>query len=224
MPLYWGDYFGKTTSLSTEEHGAYLLLIGTYWQRGRALPDDDRFLASCTKLSQKRWRNMRQKICEFFSVQEGVWRHERVELEILRSSERLKSARANGRAGGLAKSKLITVTVTNTEEERKENSSLRDEQKKSVRVSKTQIPETAPSELDQKRAITYWQKHGRQDLVEAVDDQASQFRAYHLKEGSRMADWSAAWTTWYGNALRFNKAPHSPVVAEDRMMKILRSL
>lgn len=208
MPIYWGDYFGKTTSLSTEEHGAYLLLIGTYWQRGRALPDDDKFLSLTTKLSQKRWRVVRPKISEYFSISDGLWKHERVENEILRSSERLKSARANGRAGGLAKSKLITITTTNTQERKKESSLRSDSPNaKAPRPSKTMIPENCPTVDDQKLAIDYWLRKERPDLVDRLSDEVQAFRAHHRKDGSRMADWSAAWTTWYGNAVRFNKPP-----------------
>lgn len=116
MPLYWGDYFKKTLHLSLEEHGAYLLLIGAYWERGRALPDDDSFFRSVTKSSSKKWKLVRPKVSEFFVLSEGVWIHERIEEELLRSSNRQASAIANGRAGGLAKSKLPHHTNTIEEE------------------------------------------------------------------------------------------------------------
>lgn len=116
MPIYWGDYFKKTLHLSTEEHGAYLMLIGAYWERGKPFPDDDLFFARVTKMSTKKWKMVRPKIAEFFDISEGLWRHDRVENELLRSSERQQSARANGQAGGVAKSKLTTVTITNTED------------------------------------------------------------------------------------------------------------
>ncbi len=112
MPTYWADYFANTTHLTTEEHGAYLLMIGAYWQRNAALPDDMHFLASLAKMTTRRFKSVRDKLSDMFVIVDGLWYHVRVERELLRSSERLKSARANGRAGGLAKSYLLTTTTT----------------------------------------------------------------------------------------------------------------
>lgn len=112
MPFYWADYFADTTHLSTEEHGAYLLLIGAYWRRAAPLPDDHKFLAGAAKLSRQRWGIIKNVVGAFFEIEGGVWKHKRIDLEILKSTERLNSARANGRAGGLAKSYLPTTTPT----------------------------------------------------------------------------------------------------------------
>jgi uncharacterized protein YdaU (DUF1376 family) len=119
MPLYWADYFADTTHLTTEEHGAYLLLIGAYWRRNSPLPDDKSFLASLTKMTVRRFNSVRDKLSDMFVLVDGLWYHVRVEYELLRSSERLSSARANGRAGGLAKSYLPTPTPTKEEESKK---------------------------------------------------------------------------------------------------------
>lgn len=116
MPMFWADYFGDTLHLTTEEHGAYLLLIGVYWRRGSALPDDDEFLSSVTKLGPRKWQRVKSSVAKFFTVEGGFWTHTRVEKEILRSAGRLESARANGKAGGLAKGKLTTTTSTKKEE------------------------------------------------------------------------------------------------------------
>lgn len=125
MPLYWSDYFGKTSHLTTEEHGAYLLLIGAYWQRGKPLPDDDQFLSAATRLSRKRWRIMRQKISEYFSLVDGAWRHERIEKEILNSCNRIAAASANANARWHAEPMLPTPTPTPIQEESKKKEDLK---------------------------------------------------------------------------------------------------
>lgn len=94
--MYWGDYLRDTAHLTAEEHGAYLLLIAAYWARGKPLPDDDAYLAQVTKLSKIKWKYRKQKISEFFFISDGVWRHDRVEKELVRSSARTAAGvRAN---------------------------------------------------------------------------------------------------------------------------------
>ena len=99
MPMYWSDYFGDTMQLSTEEHGAYLILIGVYWLRGGPLPDDEIWLASAVRVSRKKWKTISLRLSSLFTIRDGHWHHKRLEKEILRSSVRLQSARAAGAAG-----------------------------------------------------------------------------------------------------------------------------
>jgi uncharacterized protein YdaU (DUF1376 family) len=98
MPLYWGDYHADTRHLTGAQHGAYLLLMGHYWQRG-GLPDDDAQLwriAACSSLSE--WQEMRPVIEAFF--EEG-WRHKRIEEEFAKAS----AARVAGIASAEARRK-----------------------------------------------------------------------------------------------------------------------
>lgn len=94
MPMFWGDYFGDTTHLSVEEHGAYLLLIGQYWLRGCGLPDDDTRLSRLTRMSVKQWREVKPTIAEFFAVGNGVWLHNRIERELADTRHKVEQARS----------------------------------------------------------------------------------------------------------------------------------
>jgi uncharacterized protein YdaU (DUF1376 family) len=87
MPLFIGAYLADTQRLSTEQHGAYLLLIMDYWMNG-APADDDEELAQITKLSLSAWKKTKVKIVKFFSLVDGHWFHKRIERE-------LKDAKAN---------------------------------------------------------------------------------------------------------------------------------
>ena len=49
FPFNVGDYVRDTMHLTTEQHGAYLLLMLAYWPRG-PLPDNDNALASIAKV------------------------------------------------------------------------------------------------------------------------------------------------------------------------------
>jgi uncharacterized protein YdaU (DUF1376 family) len=83
MPVFIGDYLADTMHLSTEQHGAYLLLLFHLWRRG-TLQDDDGALAQITGLSKSAWSQARQVLSEFFQIHDGLWRHGRVERERLR--------------------------------------------------------------------------------------------------------------------------------------------
>ena len=98
--FFWGDYLRDTMHLSTEEHGAYLLLIAAYWTRGRAPADDDRQLAAITRLSLKKWIKVRPKVAEFFDISEGHFFHKRIESDLQKAREHAEKQRENGRRGG----------------------------------------------------------------------------------------------------------------------------
>ena len=106
MPLYVADYLADAAHLSTLEHGAYLLLIMTYWQRGEALPDDDKKLARITRLEPRTWAKIKPSISDFFEVSDGKYFHSRVERELC--NVRAKSLKK--RAGGLARAKQMHST------------------------------------------------------------------------------------------------------------------
>lgn len=89
MPLYIGDYLADTMHLTTEQHGAYLLLIMAYWKNGGPLTGNDSALASICRLSGDAWSNARAMLEPFFVIDpaSGSWRHERIEKEMANATE-----------------------------------------------------------------------------------------------------------------------------------------
>ena len=67
MPLYIGDYLADTSRLTTEQHGAYLLLLMDYWRSGR-LPDNDQVLSQITKMSPDAFSNAKAMLMQFLSL------------------------------------------------------------------------------------------------------------------------------------------------------------
>lgn len=102
MPLVIGDYLKDTTRLTTEQHGAYLLLIMTYWVEGPP-PDSDEDLAAITKLDLKTWKKHRAKIQAFFRIEDGRWRQKRADEELERWARKKEQYAERAAAGGRAK-------------------------------------------------------------------------------------------------------------------------
>lgn len=92
MPLWIGAYLADTMAFTTEQHGAYLLLILAYWRERAALPDDDDTLRGITKMDRGDWKRVRPVLAKKFRVADGVWWHKRVEHEMAAADARSKKA------------------------------------------------------------------------------------------------------------------------------------
>lgn len=102
MPLYVADYLSATSRLTTEQHGAYLLLLMDYWKNG-APPNNDAVLAQITKLSPDAWSNARTMLEPFFEVSEKQWIQNRVESEMEKANHNKKANIERGKAGAQAR-------------------------------------------------------------------------------------------------------------------------
>lgn len=70
--------------LTTEQHGAYLLLIMAYWKNGGAVSSSDQSLAATCRLSPDAWSMHKHTLASFFDTQTdpSLWIHERAEREM----------------------------------------------------------------------------------------------------------------------------------------------
>mgnify|MGYP006921341562 CR=1 FL=1 len=98
MPLDIGAYLGDTMRLTTEQHGAYLLILMNYWRHGPP-PDDDEGLAAITKMPLAIWKKTRTKIEGFFRIEEGHWHQKRADEELAKAREITGNRSEAGKAG-----------------------------------------------------------------------------------------------------------------------------
>ncbi len=96
MQLYIADYLADTMHLSTEEHGAYLLLMFNYWQTGRPIPKNR--LAKITRMSNERWNTVEESLSEFFIDTGTEWVHERIEFDLETVHALIEQKSAAGKA------------------------------------------------------------------------------------------------------------------------------
>lgn len=100
LPLFVDAYLGDTTHLSTEEHGAYLLLLMAMWRRGGSIPDDDKDNARMVGLTVTKWRRMKPRLMEFLDAKNGEISQKRLKKEWEFVQKRKQIAITNGAKGG----------------------------------------------------------------------------------------------------------------------------
>lgn len=101
MPLYIGDYLADTQLLTTEQHGAYFLLIMAYWKNKGPLPDDDKILSGICKMSSSDWKKSKPVISKFFDTIDGCITHKRIDAEMVRSADKRESSQKKARLGAV---------------------------------------------------------------------------------------------------------------------------
>lgn len=100
---YCGDYQRDTAHLSLAEHGAYTMLLDTYFSVEKALPEDlaslYRVCRAMTRLEQQAVKAVAE---QFFPVSQddGMRHNQRADREIARARPKIEAARINGRKGG----------------------------------------------------------------------------------------------------------------------------
>jgi uncharacterized protein YdaU (DUF1376 family) len=100
IPIFIPDYLADTQHLSTEEHGAYLLLIFNYWQTGKPLNNANGRLANVVRLSNERWAVVQSSLEEFFTIEGNIWRHGRLDDELIVANKKLDARVNAGRQSG----------------------------------------------------------------------------------------------------------------------------
>jgi uncharacterized protein YdaU (DUF1376 family) len=100
---YCGDYQRDTAHLSLAEHGAYTMLLDTYFSVEKPLPEDlsslYRVCRAMTRLEQQAVKAVAE---QFFPVShiDGLRHNQRADREISRARPKIEAARINGRKGG----------------------------------------------------------------------------------------------------------------------------
>lgn len=126
MQLYVADYLADTSHLTVTEHGAYLLLMFNYWQRGQSFKAKDqqslnKRLATVARMSNEEWADVAESLAEFFNVSPTEWEHKRIARDLL--AVHLKSTKAStaGKASAASKkakkpTPVQTAVATNVEQ------------------------------------------------------------------------------------------------------------
>ena len=102
---YGGDFVMGTMSLSLEEKGAYSLCLDLIYDRGAAIPDDERWLAGICGVSVRRWRVIRRRLIDAGKLHDksGSLSNDRAEFELENAAKTSRKLSENGSKGVRAK-------------------------------------------------------------------------------------------------------------------------
>jgi len=224
MPLYIGDYLADTSRLTTEQHGAYLLLIMDYWRSGRP-PDNDQVLAQICKLSPDAWRNAKAMLKQYFIVEDGFWVHKRIESEIAAANENKEKRHERAIKGAKARWNNATSSATSNPQAMLIQCPSPSPSPSTSHITTKELaakaaPATRLSEdwqLPDEWAI--WAKQERPDLN--PNKVADSFKDYWIAQPStkgRKTNWQATWRNWVRNqkADPTDKTYEAPWVKQNR--------
>lgn len=110
MQLYVADYLGDTRHLTTEQHGAYLLLLMCMWRSGGELVNEAAKLARLTGCTASRWARISADVLELFEIRDGMLSHTRITVELEKALEKQNQRAASGSLGGNAKARKTKET------------------------------------------------------------------------------------------------------------------
>lgn len=99
MPFWTDAYLADTPHLTTEEHGAYLLLLFQAWRSPDcSLADDDEMLARQVGATPAKWRTMKPIVMAFWTLDKRRKRWVQKRLKIEREKATAKKAKARDSA------------------------------------------------------------------------------------------------------------------------------
>jgi len=226
MPLFIGDYLADTSRLTTEQHGAYLLLIMDYWRNGPP-PDDDSVLENITKMREKDWQKCKPTVMRFFTLADGKYTHTRIDRELAEASKAKDKAEvkarkaAESRWGKEAAKHESSNTSSNAPSIPPSNAQAMHEEcplpsplptKSKADAVATRLPaDWGPSPKE----IQFCRTERPELDVEAV---AATFRDYWIAMPGvkgRKTDWSATWRNWVRNQ-RTQAPPQKQTIHDKR--------
>lgn len=100
--FYVGDFLLGCRRFSTEEVGAYILLLCEQWDNGAIIPNDENLIKEITKCTKMKVIN--KVLLKFKKDENGDFFNERLEKERQRQNDFNSKQKANGQKGGRPKS------------------------------------------------------------------------------------------------------------------------
>jgi len=222
------DYMSHTSHLNEMEDLAYRRMLDWLYLHEILLPKDVEEIARVIRM-RSHSDSIAVVLLEFFEEHNEGWWHKRVDKELDAFRVRSEKAKKSAEARWSKNKASVDANASKTQCHTKQSESMlyknqepitnnqlvispkaktKPKTKNAKNKPKTKLPNDF--ELTQERgikAMKYWQKKNRRDLNPRLKDIFDKFKNHHIQHGSSMANWEAAWQTWYTNAPDFEKKP-----------------
>lgn len=191
MQLYVAEYLADAAHLTTIQHGAYLLLLMNYWQRGKPLKNSNERLANVARMSNDEWEQHCDILAEFFTITDEEWIHGRIERDLALVRAKSAKASASGRASANKRSTNVQRTLNKRPANAKETSNHLDTDTDTDKEKKkSAIAPVLPDWLD-KDAWQTWvddRKERGKKLTKAAIKKQIEFLAEHKADHAAILD------------------------------------
>lgn len=204
MPMLWDAYIADTTHLTTEEHGAYLLLLCSMWRREGWVPDDDRDNARITGLSVGKWRKCKERLRPMLIFEGGQISQKKLNRTWQETQDKIEKNRLNGAKGGRPLSnknkrlsKAAGFQIENPDQTIPEPEPDLKREAKASEKRGCVIPDDWMPDFE------FSDKVGLSRPMAVIE--ADKFRDYWIAATgakARKKDWQATWRNWCRNALQ----------------------
>ncbi|MBN9093890.1 YdaU family protein [Pandoraea pnomenusa] len=194
---YCGDYQRDTAHLSLVEHGAFTMLLDTYYATEKPLGFDSVSLFRiCRAITEEERAAVLRVVDEFFPVGEDGLRHNKRADELITiTRSKLDAKRENGKKGGRPrKQKEASEKLLKTEAKTETKSEVETEQKPNDKLNESS-PTPAPTPLIKPKKLSAHAETASSKSTDEPDEDFEQaWRAYPKREGGNSK--AAALKAW----------------------------
>jgi uncharacterized protein YdaU (DUF1376 family) len=230
MPLYVGDYLADTGHLSTEQHGAYMLIIMHLWQTGKPIPEHH--LPMITRMGDY-WNNARDSIAVLCDISDDKkWTQKRVISELKEYEKKIDLRVKAGKASGKARCKgtqvehVLQSCCDSVRTKREQKGNIQIQIQNQTSEADDISPQIAPTGADTaKKKIAFKAPDPEQAQAYASEigldkNECDVYLDHYATNGWRtktgpVKDWKAAMRNWKRRAAEFkpqrNFAPSASV-------------
>ena len=121
MQLYVSDYLADTAHLTAQQHGAYLLLLMNYWQKGKPLDNTNERLQYVARMTSEEWEANKEILAEFFWVDGDVWSHTRIDNDLEKVREKSEKASKAGQRSFSVRSTGVEHSFNHKDKDKEED-------------------------------------------------------------------------------------------------------